>query len=468
MFKQSALVFSILLWFTPIAGVHSFTPEENRIKEEINKLDASYTRLSEKIYKTRKLKSSNTSANIKDIKRLKSAVSALEKKGNHFKAIQLIKQQESLIRKNIDDSSIFLFLKLLLAQNEWHTANSLFQYVKKEGDKSLISNVKFIFSEYYFNRNKWNKTLNTLEGIHEDLSRDNGHYSLIMNGIALQNLKKHRQALQFYRKVPTESVYYHYARLNTAIAYIRQGWWTDAHIIISEILKEKSLKKTDEEEFINRLYLVLGYSFLQQEYFREARESFRNINKNSRYAIRAMLGIALAAASQGDNIGALNILNLLQQKDTHALPVEESYLLLPYIYEKLGQHKTASASYSIALAYYQKRVREINSLLMNINITSNTLPAIKNNTLLIKNNKIDLSKNHLILFVNNQQRLGKFKAAIPLTEFQNEINDLTNKYNTLFKKIVITDLKKRTLYLKSYQNQAQYGLARLYDNSKPN
>ncbi len=468
MLEKSALILSILLWITPTAGVYSSTPEENKIKEEINKLDILYTDLSAEIYKTTKLKTGNTYTKINDIKSLRNTISALAEKRSHIEAIQLIKHHKKLIRKNIDDPSIVLFLKLLLVHNEWDTANNLYQYIEAEGDKSLISNIKFIFSKYYFNRNKWNKTLNILDGIHEDLSHDNGHYALIMNGIALQNLKKHRQALKYYREVPPQSSYYRYARLNTAIAYIRQGWWSDAHIIISELLKTKSSSTKDKKEFINRLYLVLGYSFLQQEYFREARESFRNIQKNSRYTVQAMLGIALAAASQGDNIGSLNILNLLQQKDAYALPVEESYLLLPYVYEKLGQHKTASASYSIALAYYQKRINEINSVLRDINITTEYFPSIKNNTLLISHNKIDLSQNHLVFFINNLKELDRFKSTIINSQLLSKINILTKKYETLLKKIVIAELKKRTNYLKSYQNQSRYGLARLYDNSKSN
>ncbi len=466
MFSKLTLVLSILLWITPAMGVHSATHEENKIKKEINNLDRLYIRLSSEIYKTTKLKPGNTYTKIKNIKSLHESISFLVEKGNHIKAIQLIQYHNKLIQKNIDDPAIFHFLELLLDHNEWNTANSLYQYIKTEGDKSLISNVKFIFSRYYFNRSNWKKTLNTLDGIYDDLSADNGHYALVMNGVALQNIRKHREALKYYNKVSSESVYYHYAKLNTAIAYIRQGWWSDAHIIISALLKAQPSSEKENKEFINRLYLVLGYSFLQQEYFREARESFRNIQKNSRYAIRGMLGIALAAASQGDNTGALNILNLLQQKDAYALPVEESYLLLPYVYEKLGQHKTAAASYSIALDYYQKRIHEINSVSTNIRITSDALSTIKNNTFTINRNKIDLSQKHLVLFINNLKELERFKSITATTELQNKITSLITKHHSLLKSIVLAELKKRTGYLKSYRNQAQYGLARLYDNSK--
>lgn len=473
MFIKPALIFILSLWIIPVTSVFPAMLPKDITISEINKLDTLFKDLSSEIYKKSALKTNSTYMKIKDIKFLHKTALELATQNKHIEAISLIKRNNNLIQKNIDDTSVFFLINLLLTHNEWATANNLYKFIKKEGDKSLISNVRFIFSKYYFNRNKWAKTLEFLDGIFEDLSDDDGHYALIMNGIVLQNLKKHRGALKYHEKVPSTSIYYQYAQLNIAIVYIRQGWWSDAHIVITNLVKTIASTAQDKKEFINRLYLVLGYSFLQQEYFREARESFRNIKKDSIYANRAMLGISLAAASQGDNVGSLNILNILQQKNPYALSVEETYLLQPYVYEKLGQHKTASASYSIALAYYQKRIHEINSIIKNINQTNPYegpihLSNIKNNTLLIENNKIDLSQRHLIFFINNMRELKQFKSNIINTRLLKNITNLSNKYNVVLKNIIITALKKRAGYLQSYQNQSQYGLARLYDNSKSN
>jgi len=460
MFTKLSRFIILLFWVLPIISAY---PKNTEIVG-INNLDSKFIKLSAAVYKDSPLITTSSYKEIKNIKILHQMVVELIKKNKYFEAIQLIKYKQNLIQKNIDDPAVFLFIDLLMTHNEWTTANNLYQYIKREGDKSLISNVKFIFSKYYFNRNKWKKTIKLLSGVINDLAVNDGYYALIMNGIALQNLKKHRQALKYYAKVSKTSPYYQYAQLNTALVYMRQGWWSDAHIIITTLIKEKLPRMLDKKEFTNRLYLVLGYSFLRQEYFREAREAFRNIQKDSRYANRALLGISLAAASQGDNIGSLNILNILQQKDPLALPVEETYLLLPYVYEKIGQHKTASASYSIALTYYQKRIRDINSILKNIPITRNI--NIKNNILIIKNNRINFREKHLVFFINNLKELRLFKSRVKVPALQSKINTLATKYNAMLKRIIIDTLKQRADYLKSYQNQSQYGLARLYDNSK--
>jgi len=461
---------AMAMWLFSVTSTFSaIAPANTTSLSRINELDKLFRDLSAEIY-TVGFKTKYDTRKLKNIKSLQKITRDLVSKDKQIEAINLIKKHQNLIKKNIDDPSLFSYIDLLLGNNEWDTANNLYRYIEKEGDKSLVSNVKFLFSKYYFNRNKLAKTLGFLDGINEDLSIGDGHYALIMYGITLQNQKKHREAIKYYKKVPKNSTYYQYAQLNLAIVSIRQGWWSDAHIIIRELLKIKRATQTQQGDFINRLYLVLGYSFLQQEYFREARESFRNIRKNSVYANRAMLGISLAAASQGDNVGALNILNILQQQDAQDLSVEETYLLLPYVYEKLGKYKTSSTSYTLALSYYKKRVYEISRTLKEISSLNSGLSNfnIIKNTLVVNKNKINLKKKEQIIFIENFRTLKKLKNKVHQPNLIRKINLLLQKHKTMLSDIILGKLQLRSEYLKSYKNQSQYGLARLYDNSKTN
>ncbi len=426
-------------------------------------LDSEFIRLSKAIY------SKNIAVNsavFKNINSFQSRLNSLISENNETAAIRLVIRNLELIKNNIDHNSVFTVIRLLLKNNEYLTANNLLEHIKKEGDVSLISNIVFLFSKYHFNHEDYKKTLQTLDGIIPYLSVNDGHFALIMNGISLQKIKLHRKALVSYEKVPETSVYYEYAQLNKAIVYIRQGWWSDAHLIITHLLnKRKTSKSKHDRELVNRLYLVLGYSFLQQEYFRESRNAFRNIEKDSIYANRALLGIALAAANQGDNVGALNVLNILQQKNEKILPVDESYLLLPYIYERIGQNKTASASYSLALSYYENRIKELNSLIRKYRNKSFTKLPIVNNKLSLDGNLIELNDRNNEIF-NNYRQLKMFSNIVSDPETSRKISLLTHKYQALLDKIVSEKLKQNIEYLESYQNQSQFGIARLYDNSR--
>lgn len=434
---------------------------------EITKLDSQFEKLSSQVYKSSALKLKNTKKNINNINTLYQITKNLVNDDKHINAIKYITGNQNLIKKNIDDNSIFFFMNLLIEHNEWNTASKLYKHIILEGDKSLISNIKFMFMKYYISRKEWQQTLNLLTDIYDDLTLDDSHYALIMKGVALQEQKKHREALLYYRKVPKSSKFYNYAQLNIAIVYIRQGWWSDAHIIMNNLLKVESAL-VDQEEFVNRLYLVMGYSFLQQEYFRESRDAFRNIHIKSKYANRALLGISLASASQGDNIGSLNVLNILQNKKTRELAVEESYLLLPYVYEKLGQFKTSAGSYSIALNYYEKRINELTNILRGLNKESLKNVTIFGNIVTINNNQINFSAHFPISFLNNLKEINYFKLNIIKSTISNKVDIVLDEYNTMLIKMIKEILNKRVSNLQNYLNQSRFGIARLYDNSKKN
>jgi len=430
---------------------------------DLEKADREFIKLSSEIYT--KISGDNTT-NIKSIEFLYNKIKGLQSENNNTESLRYIARNINLVKKNIDHESFVYYINILLENNEWSTASDLLEYVLVESDKSLASNIKFIFAKYYFNKGDFKKSLELLKGINQHLSVNNGHYALIMMGVILQKQKKHRESLKFYEKIPTTSKYYGYAQLNKAIVYIRQGWWSDAHIIINNSLKTPKDKQRFSSEFINRLYLVIGYSFLQQEYFREARESFRNVQTQSIYANRALLGIALSAANQGDNTGALNILNVLQKKNLNILPVEETYLLLPYIYERIGQHKTASASYSIALNYYQKKISKLKGVIKRIQLNDLSTLNLEDNKLKISDFEFQISNKQAIQLLKNKKHLTRLINTTSNPILTKQVSSLETKYNHLLSGIASKKIKERISFLESYQNQSQYGIARLYDNSQ--
>lgn len=398
---------------------------------------------------------------------LNQKIIALQSVHDSFNSVQLIIANLELIKKNIDNKFLFDFIGILLKNNAFLPAFDLLQHTVKNADKSLTSNVKFIFAKYYFNKGDFAKSQQSLSGITSDLSIDNGHYASIMQGVLLQNIKKHRQSIQHYDSVPLTSKYYNYAQLNKAIVYIRQGWWTDAHLIINQLLISQKPQKNDFKEITNRLLLVAGYSFLQQEYFRESRKSFRGISINSKYANRALLGIALSAANQGDNTGALNILNVLQKKNINSLTVEETYLLLPYIYERVGQHKTSAASYRIGLSFYEKRINELQLSLLQIKKDMRLLDLNKILTSM-KYNYIPLADGQTKHLLHNIRILKVLSKKSKTTSIAKKIKALNLTHKRLLTINISKSINKRIQYLQSYQNQSQFGIARLYDNSRKN
>jgi len=439
------------------------TANQAKINIQIQKLENSYKALSSLFYTDSKSYSAASQKEITDIDELLLSVTKLNDANQSIAAIQLIYFNIQTVKDNIDTKAVFQIVELLLDKNEWNLANTLFKEIKNEGDKSLLATIQFIFAKYHAQRNEWPQVNKLLDGFITELSEENAGYALLLNGSALQHLKKHRQAVENYKKVKPTSQYYSYAQLNTAIANIRQGWWTDAQTKIQDLIVQYN--KTNEDELTNRLYLVLGYALLQREYYRDARESFRNIGLESRYTNRALLGIGLTATSQGDYVGGLNALTILKNKKTSDLSVDESYLLVPYVYEKLQQELTVTTTYTEAMNYYQRRTANLKDISNKKSDFSKLLFNANTSSFIIENNNFDYTNRYPDSFIKNYERLIEFKGVTKSKKIQSKINKLIENFDKTYQQIVADLANQRIEYLKSYLNQSRYGLARLYDNT---
>lgn len=386
---------------------------------------------------------------------------------NNLLAANAIFNNMALLHEYYDHRSIPYFINILLNQHNIETANALFDLIKQQGNQALISNASYRFATFSFKRNEWQETRQLLERIMNELVDEDYQHALLMQGVSLQKLQKHRDSIAYYERIKPTSTYYLSARLNMAIANIRQGWWTDAHIMIQNTLK--SAEAAEQEEALNRLHLTRGYSLLSQQNYRDARDNFRNISVDSLFTNRALLGITLAAANQNDFVGALNSAHILKAKQSYELPVDESRLLTPYFYEKLQQPTTASAGYLEAINYYQKRVTEVQSLIdSNIELENHPIKINTHVTLEIENNPINLSADYPDHFFENYAQLKSYARYFENSDnetIKNEYEQLNNQYQTTIVKMVRNLLRKRVEQLNSYMAQSRFGLARLYDNN---
>lgn len=434
---------------------------------EIQVLENNYQNITNQLYTSLARNVSECRSRTRSLKRLNLQLQKLSTQNKKIIGVCLIQNHLPLIQKNIDSKETFPILQFLLDNNNLHLANKLYKIAKNESDSSLVSNISFIYARYYLKRKQWKKALLHIKDTYNDLTTEDANLAYLFTGIALQKLKQHRPAVKIYSKIPKSSKYYPAARLNIAIAFIRQDWWTDAHIEIDGIINNKIINT--HSEMINRLYLVLGYSLLRKEFYRDSREAFRNVEINSIYFNKALLGIALTATNQEDYISALNAINILTEKKTFDLSVDESHLLLPYIYEKLNQNMTASASYTDAQSYYKKRIKNIKSI-NNENQHNINAPNILNNhnQLNIKNNIVDYSKYFPVSFLENSTQLNEFSKYmfhVKNIKLKNKHKALKEKHNKLLSRMVTVIFDDRLTYLKSYMNQSRFGLARLFDNS---
>jgi hypothetical protein len=437
---------------------------DNTLLNELSRLDNEFRNVSAIFYSSTSSNPDQKIPKVKSIKRLLQLVKKSIADADDVSAIRLLHRNKNLVMDNVDSRAVFTFIELLLRNNETKMANRIYDSIRNEGERSLLATANFIFAKYYADRNEWNRTAELLDGIFTELPKTDATYAYLLMGVALQELKKHRQAIIYYKKIPYDSYYYREAQLNIAVANIRQGWWTDANIIIEKVTNKAT--SSDHDEALNRLHLVLGYALLQREYYRNAREAFRKIALSSRYANRALLGIGLTATSQGDFVGGLNALSILKQKNTFDLSVDESYLLLPYVYDKLQQEITVSASYAEAMNHYKKRIRSLEQLIEKHKDFSASQFDRENSILILNDNSLDYGAIFPNSFLKNYRLLQDLSISQDRQgSISNKLQRLLRKYDSAYQKVANTLLEKRISYLRSYLNQSRYGFARFLDSN---
>ena len=465
LFRFAALLIATL-WLMLLPGTAS-----SQTSDDISRFNRDFHRLIETLYQTAAKHAATQTTPIDALAaldaRLKSRIASQDLIG----AAALLRAQHTLLEDHIDDRLIFSMMRQQLQLGDRSAAQRMYDIIRREGEKSLLSNVSFIFAVDAMRQANWPAVIDYSEGIYQDLAEDDAAYARLITGVALQHLKQHRKALDHYKQIPPTSTYYLAGQLNSAIAYLRQGWWSDARRTIDKAV-QNPVGET-HREMINRLNLVLGYAMLQQEYYRDARNAFRRIDLDSRYSNRALLGLALSAANQTDYVGALNALNRLREQSSIDLSVEESRLLLGYVYQKLEQQMTASASYSEAIEYYQGRLDHLGSLAQHTDKTTTLLDRIDPQRHLIRLDDTLISYadrfppaffSNLLMLDKLQHSLQQSSVSLPASLTQ-RLRALNSRGRTILQDVTEQLVAQRREYLNSYLSQCRYGLASLYDSA---
>lgn len=392
------------------------------------------------------------------------AVISADKSNDRTRAISLIAANHELITNNSNDNQLQILVRILLQQRANYLAKNIMVMAAEYGNTYTLGRIKFEFAKHHAETKNWDQALSQLNEIDitNTLEKQDGDEAFIILGAALQQKKKHREAISYYTRITPDSPHYRVAQLNTAIAYIRQDWWTDAQIAINRALKHRT---AENDELSNRLYTVMGFSQVQHGFYRDARESFRHVHIKSQYAHRALLGLGVAALHQEDFIGALNAFNHLKKGSAHDISVLESYLLAAFSLEKLGQQKTAAASYTEAVIFYENQSSGYQKLLeklyqwreggkiATVDFTtqvdfdlSRTQPQLK---------EITRKRNHL-------DELLKYRLSATT---QQAIKVLNTQINKIYIDLAIEGLTAKQAIIDNYLSQSRFGLAKLYDTN---
>ena len=386
-------------------------------------------------------------------------VNAAHKNKNPEQVLGLIVNNMNIIKGSYNNKQIPLLVNIALQNHSLGVARNIRAVVESQAPRSITATCDYEIASYLAKQNEWDEAvaiLKTLD-LSNDLSSINADNAFIIWGAALQHTKRHRQALEYYQRVKADSPIYPLAQLDTALVFIRQDWWTDAQIAMQNAVKAKGEKF---DEFANRIYTTLGFSQLQQGFYRNARESFRKVKIKSEYADQALLGLGMAALNQEDFVGAFNAFDQLKKSQRPITPVEQSYLMAAFTLTKLKQNKSAAAAYAEAQLYYEGKV----NLLSNI---SNQIASSAGNDMLTLISV--LSKEGIKESPDGMAYAWQLKTLAKLLSYpisekaKSDISATYSKILAVYQTNTKSNLDAKLSVLNSYLNQSRFGLTKLYD-----
>ena len=386
-------------------------------------------------------------------------VNIAHKGKNPDQVLGLIVNNMSIIKGSSNNKQIPGLVNIALQNHSLSVAKQIRTAIESQAPRSIIATCDYEIANYLAQQNAWDEALaivKTLD-LSNELSSINADNALIIWGAALQHTKKHRQALEYYLRIKPDSPVYPLAQLDTALVYIRQDWWTDAQIAMQNAV---SANGENFNEFTNRVYTTLGFSQLQQGFYRNARDSFRKVKIKSEYADQALLGLGMAALNQEDFVGAFNAFDQLRKRQQPTTPVEQAYLMAAFTLTKLKQNKSAAAAYADAQMYYEGKV----NLFSNI---GSQLTSLNNND--VQGLVNSLTKEGFKESPEGIAYAWQLKTLIKLLSYpisEKAKADISTSYSKIlsaYQTSTKNSLDARLAVLNSYLNQSRYGLTKLYD-----
>lgn len=376
-------------------------------------------------------------------------------------AAVLIRANQSVILEDADGELFWSALEWLYRANDTASVRDFMDFLKQRKRPDALARARFRLARYYEDRSEWTAVHGTLAKVdNRHLPPKDAEYAVFLRGFALQQAKQHRESTRFYQEIAPASPWYPHARLNEGIAYLRQGWWSEAHLEFQKAITASA--EAGNAELHNRLLVVLGYSQLHFEFYRNARDTFRKVSLESVYTQRALLGLGLAAAHQTDFESALNAFLRLTDSGAANDSVDEAWLLLPHTYEELGQRALAIDAYQKAKSWYGQRLAEVAKSLAAID--NETVPTLEKITL-YQEAAAEMSSavQPVPTFVEENLRLLGQLRELDKTRRLPTGDALKVRYEQWINHALRTAQTERVNALKGYQSQAQFGLARLYD-----
>ena len=175
------------------------------------------------------------------------------------------------------------------------------------------------------------------------------------------NQQKYDKAVATLKDFPDESSWEAYAKFNLGVAFVKLGKLEEG---IDQLTSVGTMKPGSNELIAlrDKANLALGYAHLKHEQPEAASDAFNRIRLNGPLSNQALLGVGWAWNMQAQYNMALLPWIELKSRSTFDPAVQESYLAIPYNFEKIAKPKLALVYYTGATKGYEAQLRKLDNI----------------------------------------------------------------------------------------------------------
>ncbi len=257
--------------------------------------------------------------------------------------------------------------------------------------QAIESQAWFYLGKIAYQRGNYERSRTVLASVGADLPIHlQDEYRSLVSQLALR-FEDFTHAEKALERIAEDSPYRAYSQFNLGAAlqkrFIRSQYdgapnsdWYPASIRLDSAgemalrLDYDNAQALSPDEFralADRAYLASGYALLQGERYGAAIDRFKRVRLQGPYTAKAMLGYGWAEVEREQFAAALTPWEHLLGQSLLSPAVQEVYLGIPYVYEKLGAKAKALSGFERAAVSYREemaRIRKATATLKTANI----------------------------------------------------------------------------------------------------
>ncbi|MDH5425304.1 MAG: hypothetical protein OEY29_09940 [Gammaproteobacteria bacterium] len=246
--------------------------------------------------------------------------------------------------------------------------SSMLEYLIRNESAAVRDMSWYYLGKLHYESKRVKSAVKSFSKITGQLTATEQEMKYIMYGVMAMNDKQYDVAVSELLKASATSQLFPYVEYNLAVARFKIS---NNLTVFSNALTALALKYAGSSEndyiFADQIHTTLGYVLLQNKQYEPAKQSLRKVSLNAHLTTRALRGMIYASAELKQYDLALNLSLQLMKMTVGNESVHFSYIVIPYLLQKLSNKDKAVAFYQHAVDYFSQLRIDLKQTITRVN-----------------------------------------------------------------------------------------------------